>query len=65
MKLSNLLEHVYTISATVDGVHYYPPRPQTAENTFLVPRIKAAWRVLIGRSDAIEWDQEEAARQNI
>jgi len=28
----------------------------TAENTFFVRRVKAAWRVLVGTSDAIEWD---------
>ena len=61
MKLSSLLKSVECLSASVDGVHWYPPRPMTAENTFLPRRIKAAWRVLTGRSDAVEWDQEEAA----
>jgi hypothetical protein len=58
MKLSRLLENVNSISASSDGVHWYPLRPSTAENTFIIPRIKAAWRVLTGKSDAIEWDEE-------
>ena len=56
MKLSNLLQTVTQNTASIDGVRWYPVRPQTAENTFLMLRIKAAWRVLTGRSDAIEWD---------
>ena len=39
-----------------DGVRWYPVRQKTAENTFLWHRVKAAWRVLTGKSDAIEWD---------
>ena len=61
MKLSSLLNDVGTVQASVDGKTYFPSRPRTAENTFLRFRIRAAWRVLIGRSDAIEWDQEEEA----
>ena len=57
MKLSELLESVRTTSASTDGNTWYPARPQTAENTFLTLRIKAAWRVLIGKSDAVEWDR--------
>lgn len=56
MKLSSLLQSVTQITASVDGISWYPVRPITAENTFLLPRIKAAWRVLIGKADAIEWD---------
>lgn len=57
MKLSNLLECVNSVQASKDGTHWYPARPMTAENTFLIPRIKAAWRVLTGKSDAVEWDE--------
>lgn len=63
MKLSHLLESVKSLSGSYDGVTWHPIRPMTAENTFLPLRIKAAWRVLMGRSDAIEWDQEEAAKK--
>ena len=56
MKLSTLLESVHQNAASVDGAKWYPVRPMTAENTFLKYRIKAAWRVLVGASDAIEWD---------
>ena len=61
MKLSYLIEHIKTHSASVDGKRWYPTRPMTAENSFFTYRIKAAWRVLIGKSDAIEWDEEAAA----
>lgn len=56
MKLSNLLQSVTQNTASVDGVRWYPVRPMTAENTFFLQRVKAAWRVLTGTSDAIEWD---------
>lgn len=56
MKLSDLLQSVTQNTASVDGVRWYPVRPMTAENTFFVRRVKAAWRVLVGTSDAIEWD---------
>jgi len=56
MKLSYLLKSVNEIKASVDGVKWHPVRPQTAENTFFMQRLKAAWRVLSGKSDAVEWD---------
>ena len=56
MKLSDLLKSVVTLTGSEDGISWYPIRPQTAENTFLIPRAKAAWRVLTGKSDAVEWD---------
>lgn len=56
MKLSNLLQSVTQNTASIDGVRWYPVRPMTAENTFFIYRVKAAWRVLVGVSDAIEWD---------
>ena len=56
MKLSNLLQSVTQNTASIDGIAWYPLRPQTAENTFLTHRLKAAFRVLIGSSDAVEWD---------
>lgn len=56
MKLSDLLQSVTQNTVSVDGVSWYPIRPMTAENTFLSLRVKAAWRVLVGASDAIEWD---------
>ena len=60
MNLSTLLQSVTQNTASVDGVSWYPVRQQTAENTFLKQRVCAAWRVLIGKSDAIEWDYPEA-----
>ena len=56
MKLSVLLQSVTQNTASIDGVRWYPVRPITAENTFFLQRAKAAWRVLTGASDAIEWD---------
>ena len=56
MKLSTLLQSVTRHTASIDGVSWYPVLPMTAENTFFLPRAKAAWRVLAGISDAIEWD---------
>lgn len=56
MKLSTLLQSVTETTASDNGIHWYPARPQTAENTFFLARLKAAYRVLIGASDAIEWD---------
>ena len=56
MKLSVLLQSVTQNTSSIDGVSWYPVRPMTAENTFLLQRMKAAWRVFIGASDAIEWD---------
>ena len=56
MKLSSLLQSVTQHTASLDGIGWYPVRPMTAENTFIIPRIKAAYRVLTGKSDAIEWD---------
>ena len=56
MKLSELLQSVTQNTASLDGITWYPVRPQTAENTFLLHRIRAALRVLRGTSDAIEWD---------
>lgn len=56
MKLSVLLQSVTNNTASEDGVSWYPLRPKTAENTFVIPRIRAAIRVLLGKSDAVEWD---------
>ena len=58
MKLSELLEHCHQTQASDDGVNWYSPRPITMENTFLRYRIRAAWNVLLGRFDAIEWDKK-------
>jgi hypothetical protein len=60
MKLSDLLQSVTQNTASIDGVRWYPVRPQTAENTFIKYRIRAAWRVLTGKSDSVEWDFPEA-----
>lgn len=65
MKLSTLIETVNSTQASIDGKHWYPARPMTAENTFLRLRIAAAWRVLTGKSDAIEWDHEAQAVQGV
>jgi hypothetical protein len=66
MKLSTLLQSVTQNTASDDGIRWYPLRPKTAENTLLIPRMKAAMRVLRGQSDAVEWDfstQAEAIRK--
>ena len=55
MKLSDLLQSVTQNTASIDGVRWYPVRPSTSENTFLWLRVKAAWSVLTGRCDAVEW----------
>lgn len=56
MKLYDLLQSAASTQASSDGKTWHPARPMTYENTFLVPRIKAAFRVLRGKSDAVEWD---------
>ena len=56
MKLSDLLKSVTTLTGSDDGIAWYPIRPQTAENTFFIQRAKAAWGVLTGKADAVEWD---------
>jgi hypothetical protein len=56
MKLSALLQSVTEITASDGQDGWYPTRPQTAENTFLRYRVLAAIRVLVGKSDAVEWD---------
>lgn len=61
MKLSQLLQSAIENRASEDRIYWYPVRPKTAENTFIVPRIKAAIRVLFGKSDAVEWDYPKAA----
>jgi len=61
MKLSTLIKTLNTLSGSTDGRTWRPVRPSTAENTFLLLRIKAAWKVLAGRADAIEWDVSPAA----
>lgn len=55
MRLDTLLTHVQTVSCSANGKTWTPCRPKTAENTFFLQRLKAAWRVLTGRSDALEW----------
>lgn len=55
MKLIDLLNSVQSVSASVDGKQWVPARPKTAENTFLRYRIAAAWMVLTGQADAVEW----------
>jgi hypothetical protein len=55
MNIKTLIQSTREVQASSDGKVFHPLRPQTAENTFLWPRMKAAWRVLCGRSDAIEW----------
>lgn len=57
MHIKTLIQTVQTVSGSVDGKNWLPVRPQTAENTFLIPRIRAAWRVLIGQADAVEWHE--------
>lgn len=56
MNIKDLLEHCKSIQASSDGKTWAPCRPQTAENTFLKRRLKAAWAVLMGRADAVTWE---------
>ncbi len=59
MKLDTLLKSCREVKASNDGIHWYPLRPETAENTFIWHRIKAAWLVLTGKADAVEWNMPE------
>lgn len=59
MKIQDLLRHCATNQASTDGDMYHPFRARSAENTFLVERIKSAWKVLTGKADAIEWGDWE------
>jgi hypothetical protein len=61
MKLSALLQSVTQNAASNGDGAWYPIRPITAENTFLKHRIAAAVRVLLGKSDAVEWDYPKDA----
>jgi len=63
MKLSNLIETLNTLSGSTNGRVWHPIRPSTAENTFLLFRIKAAWKVLTGRADALEWDVPSTTKE--
>ena len=56
MKLSDLLQSVTQLTTSDDGISWYPLRPSTAENIFITLRVRAAIRVLAGKSDAVEWD---------
>lgn len=56
MRLSDLLQSVTQLTASNGDGSWYPLRPKTAENTFFKHRIKAAWKVLTGKADAVEWD---------
>lgn len=55
MKLETLLESVRTTQIGMPDGRWYPARGETAENTFLRLRVRAAWGVLTGRLDAVEW----------
>ncbi len=59
MNIQDLLRQCATNQASADGKTYHPCRMQSAENTFLIERIKAAWKVLTGKADAIEWGDWE------
>lgn len=61
MRLSNLLESATTVKGSYDGIHFYPVRPMTRENSTWVGRLKMAWLVLTNKADAVVWDQEAAA----
>lgn len=56
MKLHHFIDALKTRRLADDGT-WRPVRPQTAENTFLWLRIKAAWRVLVGKADAVDWPE--------
>ncbi len=62
MKLSVLLELANECQTSIDGKNWVPARPMTWENSFFRYRIAAAWRVLIGKSDAVEWEQPEVSK---
>jgi len=59
MKIQNLIDFMKSTQASKDGYHWHPVRPLTSENTFLKLHIKMAWKVLIGKADAIEWGDWE------
>jgi hypothetical protein len=62
MKLSDLISDMCEISCSVPGSgRMNPLRPMTAENNFLKYRIRAAWKVLTGKADALEWDSGRIA----
>lgn len=55
MNIRDLIDHCHQVQGSSDGRTWHPARPATAENTFLWLRIKAAWRVLLGKADAVDW----------
>ncbi len=65
MELTALLQSVTQVTAKdptdSKGERWYPVRPVTAENTFIRLRAAAALRVLLGKSDAVEWDYPKDA----
>lgn len=51
--LADLFTTCRTTNASLDGVNWFPARPQT---TFGVrARLRATWLVFTGRADAVVW----------
>jgi len=60
MKIQDLIIMTRDVKGSNDdGKTWHPVRCKTSENTFLWLRIKAAWRVLKGEADAIDWGDWE------
>lgn len=58
MKINDLVDCMKQHAISYDGATWHAVRPATYENTFLIPRIKAAWRVFVGKADVLDWDEQ-------
>ena len=59
MKVQDFVMQLNECQGSLDGKVWHPVRCKTSENTFWTERIKAAWRVLMGRADVIDWGDWE------
>lgn len=59
MKVKEFLAAATTVQSSRDGKTWTPERPKTYENSFWIPRINNAWKVLRGRADAVEWEDTQ------
>ena len=59
MKIQDLMTFSKEVQGSSDGGAWHPIRFKSSENTFLLPRIKAALRVLLGKADALDWGDWE------
>ena len=55
MKIQDLITSSKEVQGSSDGKTWHPIRSKSSEKTFLMPRIKAALRVLLGKADALDW----------